>query len=751
MSAIPIKNNGSDPVNQIIWSRGGGSFGRLVWKELNEAGGLWAVIALVTLCLALLIDRKEIWSVPALWLHAAPALFALLYGSRAFVREVSGGTWELLRSVGASAFKVVASKWLVGALGSFLLMWMSIGLAVVRQLPLHIADPGEPTVWYLLVVLVSLGISLVVSQWSRAAWAAIVLAGMLCLSLWTLWAIGFHDLYLWTQQFRWECNGMIFLAIATLPALFATQVWNARWSLFDGSGISGSQRWRQIFWRMAWKELLASRDFWLAVLGIVLLLDGLAWWVFRDVQTREATIVVIGVFLPLLHALGCGAISFAIEREDGTHDWLRRMSAPADSVFAGKLAVSQASILTLTGLVILVTQCLVGTNDRMNGLQVFALLLVVMLTGITSLGASMLTRRVLPAVFLAFLSVAGVAIVSSSLVAAAIEFSHRGSKNPVGPERLLPWGSLVGTLLLSVDFLLADRWLNERPWWKQVWRGDLTKKAKRQRDVAWFEQLPSSEMRAFGRLLWREWREARVWLWIMPIALAPWLMQEASEYYQSLARQGKSFNLAMIGTIPLLAILSIMLTVLPTLWGVWGMHHDQRQGLFRFLSDRGGSPTGIWFSKHAVWLPQVLLLALITGITFGLDFFRHREQDFFICVGFALVGALQGYAAGQWLAQLIRSPLNSLFLASVLSLLLAGWSRLLWDVQAPWVYQLVPAVTLLFASWVHARDWLEERTSPRAWLKVAAAVLIPATELVLILEVQGYPLWATLRDWPMFR
>ena len=93
----------------VIWSRGGGSFGRLVWKELNEAIGDWVVIALVTLCSAALIDPRPIAieSVPALWLHAAPALFALIFGARSFAQEIAGGTWELLKSVSASAFEEI--------------------------------------------------------------------------------------------------------------------------------------------------------------------------------------------------------------------------------------------------------------------------------------------------------------------------------------------------------------------------------------------------------------------------------------------------------------------------------------------------------------------------------------------------------------------------------------------------------------------------------------------------------------------
>ena len=556
-----------------------------------------------------------------------------------------------------------------------------------------------------------------------------------------------------TTRYRWQCSAVLSFVTVQILVILGIQVWAARWNLLDRTGQAGSQRWWRVFGRMAWKELLAARDFWLAVLGIVALLDGAAWFVLRDLQTRDSTVIVIGVMMPILHALGCGAISFAIEREDGTHDWLRRISAPADAVFAAKFVVSQGSIVTLTSVVILATGCLVQADYRLNATQGFGLLLAVTLTGVISLGASTLTRRVLPAVILAFLGFAAMVAFSSTLVAITIQVTQRDRSSLFGPAGILPWWLLLGALLLALDCWLAKRWLDEKPWWKIDWRGDPARKLKVRRDVAWFEQSPSPEMKAFGRLLWREWREARVWLWVLPIAFAPWLANEASEYFQFLSRTGSSFGhgVMLFAVMPVLTILSIMLTMLPTLWGVWALHHDQRQGLFRFLSDRGGSPTGIWLSKHAVWLPQVLFLALIAGTSFGWSVYWQQPAKFGLFVAFALVGALQGYAAGQWLAQLVRSPLTSLFLAGVLSMLLAGWSRLLWEIHVPWPYQLVPAASLLLASWVHARDWLEERWTWRAWLKIVVAVLLPAAELVLALEVQGYPLWKTLRDWPMFR
>ena len=186
--------------------------------------------------------------------------------------------------------------------------------------------------------------------------------------------------------------------------------------------------------------------------------------------------------------------------------------------------------------------------------------------------------------------------------------------------------------------------------------------------------------------------------------------------------------------------LSLVLCVLPALLGVWSFHHDQRQSLFRFLADRGGSPKSIWLSKQVIWLPLVVMLTGLSGLLFTIGGLHP-----IILVAFVLVIAVQSFAAGQCLSQLIRSPLTSMFLAAVLSLLLAGWVGVLDQVRAPWPYQLGAAAVLFFASWVHSRDWLEERSTWRAWGRLILAVVPPAAVIVFALEARGYPVWRTIR------
>ncbi len=746
MSATLPNSNLAHTKSDVIWSRGGGSFWRLVWKEINEAVGIWWVIAIATVCSASLVDRRAIESPPAILLHAAPALFALIFGARAFAHEVAGGTWELLRSIGASAFDVVGSKWLVGVTGSVLMMGLSIALATLLRLRLRIAELGEPTVWYLLVVLLSLAVSLLVSQWSRIVWKALALSGVACVPLWAWWAAGFEDFFLLTTRFRWQTNVVLCLAIAVLPTLWAIQMWSVSRNLLDHSGVVGSQRWWQVCCRMLWKELLSVRDFWLAVLGIVIVFDVGAYFLFRVVETREIALVALGVLMPLLHSLGCGAITFALEREDGTQDWLRRISAPAGAVFAAKLLVSQASIVSLTSLILLGTQAVVAPANRLTNDGCATLLMATTLNGVVSLGTSLLTKRVLPAMFLAFV---GVVAIDLPLLVSGFGAVNKGQPFWVFPLAILPWWLLVGTALLATEWRLADRWLNERRWWPRRWRGETLRAMPSRGPEFWFDWSSSPEKKALGRCLWREWMEAKGWLWAFPLVFVPSLNYDMLDFVQRTGQNTVVWTMKFL-LIPACWLLTFGLCVLPALLGVWAFHHDQRQGLFRFLANRGGSPQRIWQSKQAVWLPLVLMLAGLAGVIIELQtsFSHLNGLAPGLLTGFALIFALQSYAAGQAMSQWNRSALISMFLAGVLSLLLWGWTLLLaQEVHAPWPYQLGVAAILFFASWRSSRDWLEERWSWRVWLRIALSTVLPFIALVLLLELQGYRVWDVLRNW----
>ena len=212
MSATLPTQNVPRPATEIIWSRGGQCFRRLVWKETSEAVGLWCLIESMALVSGYLIDFRTLDSIsmPLLICHAAPAIFALLFGARAFAHEVEHGTWELLRSVGASARDVLGAKWLVGAVGSLSILSLNVSmLAAMHQSRLYIAQIGEPTLWYALIVLLTLAVSLHVSLRSRNELTSTAISTVLSMTLWLPWTMCFDRFSELTWQYRWTCNAVL--------------------------------------------------------------------------------------------------------------------------------------------------------------------------------------------------------------------------------------------------------------------------------------------------------------------------------------------------------------------------------------------------------------------------------------------------------------------------------------------------------------------------------------------------------------
>ena len=742
MSATLPTQNAPRPATEIIWSRGGQCFRRLVWKETSEAVGLWCLIESMALVSGYLIDLRSLdpISMPLMICHAAPAIFALLFGARAFAHEVEHGTWELLQSVGASARDVLGAKWLVGAVGSLSILSLNVAMSAGLHPRMYIAQVGEPTLWYALIVLLTLAVSLHVSLRSRNELTSTAISTVLSMALWLPWTMCFDRFSELTSNYRWTCNAVLSFVTVSLPLFWAAQLWTTRFKLLGTDNNGGSRRWWKAFWRMFWKDLLAARGFWLSVLAIGIVLDGLALSMFRDKASRDAWIVVVAVMLPWLHSLGCGAIAFALEREDGTQDWLRRMSAPSDAVLAAKVAVTQISIVTLSSLILFGSRCFVSRWDVLSDAQCLGLLLAVTVNGVVGLGASLLTRRVMPAMFLAFVGIIAIDWGVMTMVF-AIGF-HRPKFDLELLSGVLVWWPFIMLALLAVERSLAERWLNERPWRRFLrTKGGTLAVVPPKRSVTLFERSPSPALKAFGRLLWRERNQSYRWWWALPIAFAPWLLDTVSKSNRGYGNSDVWQVISMVLLTPFLVVASFMLPTLSTLCGVWSFHHDQRHGLFRFLSDRGSSPTSIWLSKQAVWMPFVVVLTLLVGINA-----KIWSRDVLSIYPLLAMFVIQSFALGQWCSQLIRSPLISMFIASVLTVLCGLWSIVLWQVRAPWLFQLGAAAIFFFASWIHMRDWLEERWTWRAWGRLILAFTLPAAALVLTLESQGYLVCQTIRD-----
>ncbi len=101
-------------------------------------------------------------------------------------------------------------------------------------------------------------------------------------------------------------------------------------SLVPVASSTPQRRWRDVFTRMLWKELRVLRPFWFTVVGMIIAFGGLLlWlgkkelWLGQGETWRDGALAVSAMMFSLLYALGCGAMSYANEREEGTWDLLR--------------------------------------------------------------------------------------------------------------------------------------------------------------------------------------------------------------------------------------------------------------------------------------------------------------------------------------------------------------------------------------------------------------------------------------------
>ena len=102
-----------------------------------------------------------------------------------------------------------------------------------------------------------------------------------------------------------------------------------------------------MLWRMIWKEYRAQRGFWLAIAGFGIGLMLMNMGLLDRQSGRIEAPWIIAQLLTAVYAMGCAAVLFASEREDGTTELLRIMAARTSRVFLGKVSFSLVSTLAM--------------------------------------------------------------------------------------------------------------------------------------------------------------------------------------------------------------------------------------------------------------------------------------------------------------------------------------------------------------------------------------------------------------------
>jgi hypothetical protein len=489
--------------------------------------------------------------------------------------------------------------------------------------------------------------------------------------------------------------------------------------------------------RLLWKEYRVARPFWLSLVGLTVALDCLIVALVSDGQARAQGISVMLFGAPLFFALGCAGAAFAIEKEEGTFNFLQAIPVRAGHLLAGKLSLilggTLAMALLLWGIAIVCTRHLLRLD--FEGQLNFA--------GMSILGAiawgllfSLLFSRPLLAITLGAAAACAVPTVLS-----------RNLHN----QQVSGGSSLIALAVLGADIYLALRWLHSDiplhvP--KQVSSSlpTLTQAiAAAPTEGRLISAARPDRNAILNRLTWQTWRQswpAMAALFVLASAIAFWITASTPtntrEHYWSYLRGAHLAVAAIMGFVAALG-------------GTFTFQSDQAARRYRFFAEHSVPPRAVWRSRQLPWICMLVVSMLaiyvsLVGPRGLLDINRTetlvaqpRDPTLpgFNYVGFVIACTALCYAAGQWCSMFIRSGVVAGSFAVVFSALLCAWTVLMHFLHASWLWSVAPIpLVLLWATWLRAPDWILEQTNWSARTKAAAAFLLPAG--ILLVSVAAY-------------
>jgi len=274
---------------------------------------------------------------------------------------------------------------------------------------------------------------------------------------------------------------------------------------------------------------------------------------------------------------------------------------------------------------------------------------------------------------------------------------------------VLPLRAPMVAVVALADLLLAYRR-----------RGETTVRA---RPVA--RTLPAAEVprrTALGRLFWQQWRQSVRMMAALSVLLVPLLLTVILQWGQR-----GPFDELRIAVVAVLALAGVPLT------GACVFLADQRGHGVRFFAEHGIRPGDVWLSRHLVWMAVLLpwTVLLLIAILLFLDPPARQPQHAAVILGYGFGLAILAYAGGQLCSMFLRSGILAGFFGLVLGGVLFGWAGLMWFLQVPWIWSVLPIpAALLAATWLRAPGWLLERNTLRAWLRPALALILPAAAVL---------------------
>lgn len=511
--------------------------------------------------------------------------------------------------------------------------------------------------------------------------------------------------------------------------------------------------------RFAWKEFRTLRGFWIAAL----ILAALIQWFLLAAYDRPpaigwpAALFTVALIAAAFYVVGVAATTFSMEHEEGTYSFLTGLPTRWLPIFAGKLLFALTSALSLA-VALTVLACILNGGElpnRANTMFTFgAFGFIIVEALVWGTFFSLLLRQPLLA---ALLAIGAVSLSLSWLTTTFVE-GNLSSLTASSYLAVLPQRAALVFVVFLIDILLARRWLvvSAPHSVTRIASSDQLSSISGKRSLlVRFASWPFAALarhtsaRIFGHLCWQTWRQTWQLMFVLPTFAALLCLM-----FYAFAN-GENFFVSE-SQIPLIPFVAGLLAT--ALHASVVYCPDQRGRSYRYLAAHAAWPRYIWFARLAIWLlPIVAILAIVVAFSASgvFDLQREwrqqlnwmlrnnwsngryiREQLLDVAILrrgflFGIWGVFTGFAVGQACSLCFRQALVAGFAAMVVSLPLCALGLAIWAWELPAAVFLFPLVVGLFAAtWLRMPDWIVDRHTPRAWLKVAAAVMIPILFIV---------------------
>ena len=452
---------------------------------------------------------------------------------------------------------------------------------------------------------------------------------------------------------------------------------------------------------------------------------------------RDANLYLY-VFLsvPMIYACGVGILLVGTEKESRSLRWLQSLPISARDIARTKLAVafmSLAAIWIVTLMAWLLFAYLLGMEPSVSR--------SVYLVGGESL-PRMLVTSVAVSIFLCLIGLGLAWYFQSAMVSLlllipsvlAVWLTAYGIATflaKLGRDSVSQWSMdfavylaclAVGYVIaLTLGWIASQRELSARtaPRPTSGWLGlKVAMRSERTAEawVLWPRTTAGTGMLwQMVRQSWMLWTAVALfcalWLWIA----GPIRLFDFSDNYmtRNVISRDSSVPLWMIGSLLILWM------------GVFVYQGDSMAQRVRFYADRGVSPSLLWWTRH--WIPLTILLGL--GLARFWSLRPNNSLDLvetFACLAIALAI----YITGQWVSQLIASPIISAIAAPIAAVAMGLYclsAAIL--MGAPWWIFIATFAILLGATFWMMKAWMERRIDWKYYLQhgafAAIALMIP--------------------------